>query len=137
MRAAVPSTPVLVYDGDCAFCTAAARWARRGWPGEAGAGTAAEAVPWQELDESGLELLGLTVRQAERAAWWIDGTGECFRAHRAIGHALLASVSGWRRAVGHLVLTAPTSWLAAAVYWVVVRYRHRLPGATPACRSVG
>ncbi len=36
--------------------------------------------------------------------------------------------------IGRLMLVPPVSWLAAAVYAVVARNRHRLPGATDACR---
>ncbi len=77
--------------------------------------------------------MGLTVDDVQQAAWWIGPDGTSWRGHRAIGKALEAG-RGWRRPAGWLVLAPPVSWLAARVYRVVVKYRYRLPGGTPACR---
>jgi predicted DCC family thiol-disulfide oxidoreductase YuxK len=119
---------LLIYDGDCGFCTASARWTKRGWSSDA------RIVAYQELGESGLEDLGLSVRDAEQAAWWVDEAGELWRGHRAIAKALQAS-AGSRRAVG-LALDSPVlSPLGALAYRLTVRYRHKLPGATDACRT--
>lgn len=118
---------VLVYDGDCGFCTAAAAWAARKFRhGE-------RAQAWQLLDLALLEEHGLHRDDVERAAWWVDDTGLRERGHRAVGRALHAG-GGLRRLAGWFVLTAPSSWLAAGVYRLVARWRHRLPGGTPACR---
>ena len=119
--------PLLVFDGDCRVCTSWARWAARPWEGSA------QAVPWQFLGQSGLRALGLSLPEAQAAAWWVDGSNRRFRGHRAVGRALLAG-GGGRRVAGALVLTPPLSWAAAVLYRLVARYRHRLPGATPACR---
>jgi predicted DCC family thiol-disulfide oxidoreductase YuxK len=119
--------PLLVYDGDCAFCTSAARWAERGWRG------AATAVSWQVLGDDGLAARGLTAGQARAAAWWVGGDGTVSRGHRAIGEALAAG-RGWRHAAGVAVLHPPVGWVASAAYPLVVRFRHRLPGATATCR---
>jgi len=37
------------------------------------------------------------------------------------------------RFLGHLLVTPPFSWVAAVGYALVARYRHLLPGGTPAC----
>jgi NADH dehydrogenase len=118
---------ILVYDGDCGFCTTAARWAARKFRH----GERAEA--WQFLGEGLLEQHGLSLENVQEAAWWVDGRGLRERGHRAVGRALLAG-GGVRRMVGWFVLTPPPSWFAAGVYWVVGRWRYRLPGGTPACR---
>jgi predicted DCC family thiol-disulfide oxidoreductase YuxK len=118
---------ILIYDGDCGFCTTAARGAARKF----GHGERAEA--WQFLGESLLEQHGLSLNDMQEAAWWVDARGFRERGHRAIGRALRAG-GGLRGIVGWFVLTPPTSWLAAGVYRVVVRRRYRLPGGTPACR---
>jgi len=118
---------VLIFDGDCGFCTTAARWAQRGFRrGE-------RAEPWQSVGTQVLDSFGLTRHDVEQAAWWVDADRRRQRGHRAIGRALQAG-GGWRRAAGWLVLTPPTSWLGAGIYRLVVRWRHRLPGGTPACR---
>jgi predicted DCC family thiol-disulfide oxidoreductase YuxK len=120
--------PLLIFDGDCGFCTASASWIERGWR------VGARSVPWQALGADGLSELGLTAEHAQEAAWWVDESGRLSRGHRALGHALMAS-RGWRGVAGSLLLTPPVAWLAACVYPLVVRFRYRLPGATPACRS--
>jgi predicted DCC family thiol-disulfide oxidoreductase YuxK len=129
-RAAGAVGALLVYDGDCGFCTSSARWAERGFHH----GERVEA--WQLLGEGELARLGLTVEDVRQAAWWVGPDGTLARGHRAAGRALQAA-GGWRRAAGWPMLVRPTSWLAAAVYRVVVRYRYRLPGGTPACRVDG
>jgi predicted DCC family thiol-disulfide oxidoreductase YuxK len=118
---------ILVYDGDCGFCTTAARWAAR----KSHDGERAEA--WQFLDEDLLEEHGLSLDDVKEAAWWVDDRGHRERGHRAIGRALQAGGS-LRYAFGWFVLTPPTSWLSAGVYRLIVRWRYRLPGGTPACR---
>jgi NADH dehydrogenase len=118
---------VLVYDGDCGFCTTVARWAARRFRH----GERAEA--WQFLGEDFLEEHRLSADDVLNAAWWVDGRGLRERGHRAVGRALLAG-GGVRRVIGWSVLTPPTSWLAAGIYRLAVRWRYRLPGRTPACK---
>jgi uncharacterized protein YbjT (DUF2867 family)/predicted DCC family thiol-disulfide oxidoreductase YuxK len=118
---------VLIFDGDCGFCTTAARWAERGFEH----GERAEA--WQFLSSEALASFGLEVSDVQSAAWWVEANGTRERGHRAIGHALHVA-GGWKSAAGWLFLHAPVSWVAAGVYRLVVRWRYRLPGGTPACR---
>ena len=108
---------VLVYDGDCGFCTGAADF------------VGGRRFAWQELGAEGLARLGLTVAEARDAAWWVDETGR-YRGHLAIGHALSR-----RSPLGRVLLVPPLSWAGTAVYPLVARWRHRLPGGTPACRA--
>lgn len=119
---------VLVYDGDCGFCTSAASWAAR----EFRRGERAEA--WQFIDERFLERHRLSLADVQEAAWWVDDGGRRERGHRAIGRALQAG-GRRRRIAGWFVLAPPTSRLAAGVYRLVVRWRYRLPGGTPACKT--
>jgi predicted DCC family thiol-disulfide oxidoreductase YuxK len=121
---------LLIFDGDCGFCTSSAGWMSRRWP------PGRSAVAWQQLGADGLADLGLTPAQAQQAAWWVDAGRRRFRGHRAIGKSLLAG-NGWLRAIGGAIMVPPLSWCAAAGYAVVVRYRYRLPGGTPACRVPG
>lgn len=118
-------TPTLVYDGDCGFCTASARWIGRRLRG------GVRVVPWQSIPD--LAATGLTEADVARAAWWIDVDGSLHEGHAAIGHALLAARRAWP-IVGRLILVRPIAWLAAPVYRLVAANRHRLPGATDACR---
>jgi predicted DCC family thiol-disulfide oxidoreductase YuxK len=122
-----PAQGMLIFDGDCGFCTSAAQWISQAWrPGY-------EAVPWQHLAAHGLTSVGLTTRDAQEAAWWVDEQGRRFRGHRAIAKSLRCC-HGWKSILGRLLEVPPLSWLSAALYPVVVRYRYRLPGGSPACR---
>lgn len=121
--------PLLIFDGDCGFCTRSVEWIR-----DHLRGTLAIA-PWQFIEHRGpgLAAVGLRAAELERYAWWIGASGRKERGHRAIGNALLSCGGLWPL-VGRLLLTPPFSWLAAAGYRLVSRYRHRMPGGTPACR---
>lgn len=115
---------LLVFDGDCGFCTASARWIERRLP------SSTSVQPWQVLD---LDELGLTQGDVTAAAWWVDRRGRQHRGHAAIGRALIAAGGTWG-VIGRLVITPPISWLARPAYWLIARNRHRLPGSTDACR---
>jgi len=115
---------LLVYDGDCGFCTRSALWAGARLPSNA------QVRPWQSLD---LDELGLTVEDVTEAAWWFDDRGRKHRGSRAAAHALCASPTRWRL-VGRLLRVPPLAWLAVPVYALIARFRYRLPGGTDACR---
>jgi hypothetical protein len=51
----------------------------------------------------------------------------------AIAKALMAG-GRRRQLLGRALLIPPVSWMARPAYWLVARYRHRMPGATDACR---
>jgi predicted DCC family thiol-disulfide oxidoreductase YuxK len=114
--------PVLVYDGDCAFCTSCARLLER-------IGPDAEIVAWQFTD---LAELGITQEQATDAVQWVQIDGTVRSGHEAI--AAVSNTAGriWR-IIGRMILLPGISWIAAKVYRVVARNRYRLPGGTPAC----
>jgi predicted DCC family thiol-disulfide oxidoreductase YuxK len=115
--------PVLLYDGDCAFCTSCARLIeRRVRP-------AAAVEPWQFAD---LEALGVSAEQATAAVQWIDAAG-VRSGHEAIAATLRAGGPLWHP-LGHLLVLPGISALAARAYELVAANRYRLPGGTPACR---
>src|SRR5438874_12910182 len=119
---------MLVYDGYCSFCSSSARWISARWHGRE------QAVAWQHLSGAELERLGLPLADVRRAAWWIDPDGRRSRGHLAIARALRAA-PGWPSLVGRILLVPPFRWLAAGAYPLIARWRHRLPGGTPACRT--
>jgi predicted DCC family thiol-disulfide oxidoreductase YuxK len=116
--------PVLLYDGDCAFCSSCARVLQRIAPN-------AEIVAWQLTD---LVALGVSERQANEAVQWVQLDRTVSSGHEAIAAMLIAAGPIWRLA-GHLLLLPGISWIAAKVYRLVAENRHRLPGGTPACSS--
>jgi predicted DCC family thiol-disulfide oxidoreductase YuxK len=114
--------PVLVYDGDCAFCTRCAHALERIRPN-------AEIVAWQLTD---LDELGITEEQAAAAVQWVSIDGVVCSGHEAIA-ATLKSAGGTWKIAGRAILLPGISWLAAKVYRLVAANRYRLPGSTPAC----
>lgn len=123
----VARSELLVFDGDCGFCTFSAEWVARDWP------PGPRAVAWQHLGADGLAAVGLSPGQAQQAAWWVDGMGHLSKGHRAVAKSLTAC-RGPKKYVGIMISSPPLSWVAAVVYSLIVRYRYRLPGGTPACR---
>ena len=122
--------PTLIYDGECGFCTTAAHWVARHWTGP----DVPEAIPWQRLPEDRGVELELSGHDFARSAWWADGA-RVEGGYRAVAYALRATHGPWALA-GRVLLVPPVSWAAAPGYRLVARYRHRLPGGTPACRAL-
>jgi predicted DCC family thiol-disulfide oxidoreductase YuxK len=115
---------VLVYDGDCGFCTKSADLLdRRVRPD-------ATIVAWQHAD---LDALGLTPVAASAAVQWVSSDGLVASGHRAVAGVLSQSRFGWRL-LGRIMLLPGISWVAAKVYRWVAEHRYRLPGGTPACK---
>jgi predicted DCC family thiol-disulfide oxidoreductase YuxK len=115
--------PLLVFDGDCAFCTT---WVHRL---ERVLDRFPESQPWQWIDH---EALGLSHHDVTHYAWLIVDD-ERFRGHAAFAALLRRQgQTGWRF-LGHLLVTPPFSWAAAAAYALIARFRHRRPGGAPAC----
>ena len=120
--------PILIYDGDCGFCTSVAMGISDRWR------VPAKATSWQDLGGDGLAELGLSAADGQKSAWWVDSDGRLFEGHLAVAKSLIAA-QGWRGAVGKMILIPPVSGVAAAGYRIVARYRHRLPRSTDACRT--
>ncbi|MHB8342640.1 MAG: thiol-disulfide oxidoreductase DCC family protein, partial [Mycobacteriales bacterium] len=89
-----------------------------------------------QLGAAELAALGLSRAQVEEAVWWIDEQGRSTSGADAVARALIAT-GGWRALVGRIGLLRPLRPATAAAYRVLARYRHRLPGSTPACRTSG
>lgn len=117
----MPARPLLIFDGDCAFCTSCAAWAARR--------VHHDAQPWQRAD---LEALGLTVAQAQASIWLIVGDVRVSGSDAAAQLLTRAHSFRWRL-VGELMSLPGARAIARPLYRLVARNRHRLPGATPAC----
>lgn len=115
--------PLLVFDGDCAFCTTWTNRLRDALP------VFPDAQPWQWLD---LDALGLSHDDVTNYAWVLAG-GRRFRGHLAFSALLRMQPRISLRFAGWLLATPPVSWAAAVGYHLIARFRHRLPGGTPAC----
>ena len=115
--------PLLIFDGDCGFCSTSARAGQR-WLG------LEHVEPWQFLD---LDTLPVTEAQCREAVQWSAADGTVASAHEAI-IASLRHAGGIWAAPGRLLALPGVRRAADVVYRTVARNRDRLPGGTPACR---
>jgi predicted DCC family thiol-disulfide oxidoreductase YuxK len=114
--------PVLVYDGDCAFCTSSVRLLEK-------IGPRAEMLAWQLTD---LDALGLSEEEASAAVQWVEIDGTVRSGHEAVAAALDSAAGPWALA-GRAFLSPGIAPIAAGAYRLIAANRHRLPGGTPAC----
>jgi predicted DCC family thiol-disulfide oxidoreductase YuxK len=114
--------PILVYDGDCAFCARSVRLAEQ-------LGTSAHSVPWQFTD---LGAVGVTAARAQHEVLWVTPRGHVHGGARAVASLLVDLGGGWRL-LGLASRLPPLNWVARALYRLVATNRHRLPGGTDAC----
>jgi predicted DCC family thiol-disulfide oxidoreductase YuxK len=117
------TTPVLVYDGDCAFCSSCARFVERRIP------THASTIPWQFAD---LGALGLTQEECEAAIQWVDAKGGTAAGPDAIA-ALLRDAGRFWGPIGSTLRLKPVRAVAWPAYRWVADHRHLMPGGTAAC----
>ncbi|WP_151771038.1 thiol-disulfide oxidoreductase DCC family protein [Streptomyces abyssomicinicus] len=117
------SRPVLVYDGDCGFCSVSVGFAERLLRPRC------TATPWQFAP---LEALGVTQDRAEHEALWVTPTGAVYGGSQAVAKLLLSARGGWP-VLGALLTLPPVRWAAHVVYRWVADNRSRLPGSTTAC----
>ena len=119
----VTDRPLLVFDGDCAFCSQCVRWMDRWLPRKV------TTTPWQFAD---LATLGLTQQQCEEGVQWIAADGSHHGGEIGIARLLI-----WQRGIwallGRALLLPGVVQLAGITYRWIARNRHRLPGGTPAC----
>lgn len=114
---------VLLYDGDCAFCSSSARLLQRV------VRRLPSVEPYQLAD---LDALDVTEQQCVESVQWIGRDGRHEEGHRAIAQVLVDAGKGWT-VIGRGLRLPGIDWLAAVVYRWVARNRHRLPGGTKAC----
>lgn len=116
---------LIIYDGDCGFCSASARWLR------GHVRPSAQIVAWQELD---LFPLGLTPEQCTSSVQWVGPHGERADQSQAVAAALRTGVQPWSGA-GWVLGRQWLRPLADRAYRFVARHRGRLPGASDSCRT--
>jgi len=116
--------PILIFDGDCGFCTMSVdfmkRWIR----------PQAQIIAWQFAD---LDDLGLTEAECTEAVQWVPTSGNHTSGAAAVADVLRASPAPWP--VAGVVMAAPLVRVVAdRVYKLIAKNRYRLPGSTPACK---
>ncbi|WP_371482935.1 thiol-disulfide oxidoreductase DCC family protein [Kitasatospora sp. NBC_00315] len=128
--------PVLVFDGDCSFCTSCVHAAERhlrqtlasgGW----------DAVPYQFADLAALDARAggrgeVTAERAGREVLWVTPAGRVHGGAQAVARLLMRTGGAWAY-LGGLLALAPVRPVAALAYRWVSANRDRMPGGTPAC----
>lgn len=115
--------PILLYDGDCGFCTRTVWALQRHVPGDA------RLEAWQLAD---LPSLGVAAEQTRREVIWIGRDGRVRGGAQAVA-SMLQDAGGLWRVAGVALRIPPVSWAAQGAYRLIARNRHRLRGTTPAC----
>jgi predicted DCC family thiol-disulfide oxidoreductase YuxK len=118
-----PELPVLLFDGDCAFCTSCVKWMQRHMR------RLDTTVPYQRAD---LDSLGVTEAQCEAALQWVGADRTVYSANLAVAQVLIDAGKGWA-VIGRATRLPGIRQLTAVTYRWIARNRHRLPGGTPAC----
>ncbi len=114
------SQPVLIYDGECAFCQRAVQWVQA-----RDTGGAIEYLPCQ--DPSRPERFPhISTEQCLESMQFIAVTGETHSAERAFPH-LLAYLPGWRW-MGKLFRIPGVQALARPAYALIARNRYAISG---------
>ncbi|GAA2090288.1 DUF393 domain-containing protein [Actinomadura alba] len=115
--------PLLIYDGDCGFCTASVGFVRRRVP------ASAEIVAFQDTD---LGALGTTRERAAREVLWVDRHGRVSGGAQAAARLLMDAGGAWWP-LGAVARVPPVRWIAIGLYRLIAANRHRLPGGTVTC----
>jgi predicted DCC family thiol-disulfide oxidoreductase YuxK len=106
---------ILVYDGECKFCTRLAEWVRR--RDEKGR---VDVRPNQE--EGLIERLGLSRDEVDKASWAVEPGGKRFEGAAGINRVLSELGGGWS-ALSSLYRVPPLRWVEDAYYRRVARRR--------------
>lgn len=115
---------VLIFDGDCGFCTTVSNFAVKNTK------LPVRAEAWQLVD---VTKYGLTKEQTAKRVYFVHN-GKIFAANRAVARLLALKNNLFYKILGYLLQIPPISWLAIPGYYLVARFRHKLPGGTPACK---
>jgi predicted DCC family thiol-disulfide oxidoreductase YuxK len=115
--------PVLLFDGDCGFCTTCANWMRHHIR------RLDTTIPYQRAD---LDALGVTAAQCEQALQWVAADGAVHSGELAVAHVLIDAGKGWA-VIGRAIRLPGIRQISGVGYRWIARNRQRLPGGTPAC----
>ena len=107
---------ILIYDGECGFCTNSAKWARDRFPAPHGI------APSQDFKDADLAAMGLTRADVDRAAWWYVPGEPPAEGAEAISKSLIA-IGGRAALLGRLMWLPGVRLLAGVVYRWVASHR--------------
>lgn len=116
---------MLIFDGDCAFCTSCVDAAQR---------IAPQRIAMQPYQRADLAALGIDASTCAAALQYRDDRGTWHSGSEAIA-GLLRACGGIWWLPGRLLQLPGIRRVAAGTYAWVAANRHRLPGGTPACQQ--
>src|SRR3954470_13869135 len=105
--------PVVLYDGDCGFCTGLVEEARD---------RLAADVDYVAFQAAPLATYGVSTAEARHSLHWVAIDGRLDHASGAVARLLVDSGGAWSM-LGRLLLAPPFSFVAAGAYWLVARNR--------------
>jgi predicted DCC family thiol-disulfide oxidoreductase YuxK len=109
--------PVLLYDGDCGFCTQLVARASARLDAD---------VDYLAFQTAPLTTYGVSLAEARHSLLWVSVEGRIGHGSEAAAR-LLVSSGGACALLGRLLLAPPFSFVAAGTYWLVARFRGHLP----------
>lgn len=115
---------VLIFDGDCGFCTTTANWINKN------SKVPIEVVPYQWTD---LTQWGLTPAEAA-AKVQLSYAGEIFAGHKCMAKLLQIQPNPLLKAAGSIMVMPLIDYISAKLYEWIAANRQKLPGGTPACK---
>jgi predicted DCC family thiol-disulfide oxidoreductase YuxK len=115
---------VLIFDGDCGFCTTTANFMVKH------SKVTIEAKPWQYVDFTNLPITKEDC--AEQVYLLVDG--KPYGGHEGFAMTLRVQPSKVIRFIGLVAMSKALRWFSKPTYRLVAKYRHKLPGGTPACK---
>lgn len=118
------SAPVLIFDGDCGFCTTTANWIKKN------SKVALEIAPYQWTE---LGQYGLTTEEAAAKVQVVVGD-KVFAGHYCMSKLILIQPNVLLKLVGAVMVLPGLDSISARVYEWIAANRQKLPGGTPACK---
>ena len=116
--------PVLIFDGDCGFCTTTANWIEK---------NSLVQIEIQPYQWAKLGDYGLTEKEAADKVQLVAG-GKIFAGHHCMAKLLLIQPNALLKFLGAVMVMPGVDRISAKVYEWVAANRHKLPGGTPACK---
>ena len=116
--------PVLIFDGDCGFCTTTANWIEK---------NSLIPVEIQPYQWATLADYGLTETEAADKVQLI-ADGKIFAGHHCMAKLMLIQPNLLLKFVGAVMVMPGIDPISAKVYAWFAANRHKLPGGTAACK---
>jgi predicted DCC family thiol-disulfide oxidoreductase YuxK len=116
--------PVVIYDGDCGFCSRSVRFAQT---------RVAPNLVYLPSQKVNLADYGLTKADCEKALQFVSSDNQVVAAERAVIQILKQGNIGFRY-LGLLMLLPGAKLLSKLGYQLVARNRGKLSGSTNACQ---